>query len=188
MEVTLIGIVIFVNAEQPEKALVPIVVTVLGIVVIFVNAEQFLKASAAILVTPLVGIFITWVKLVRPVNPDKVAGVPVVVYVNPPSLVVQLVIPDQSAFVTTELKTNVKFRIYIFAKGGVVKPDLIEFILVTYNFALEEIPVNTSVPIGLIDALDKMYTLFNKVQPEKALAPMEVTLVGIVIPVNEEQL
>jgi len=164
MKVTPVEILILVNAIQPEKALAAILVTVLGIVVIFVNAEQFLKASAAILVTPLVGIFITWVKLVRPVNPDKVAGVPVVVYVNPPSLVVQ-VNPDHPPLSTIELKTNVKFRIYIFAKGGIVKLGLSEFTLVvTYKFAVDGTSVNTSVPI-VIDDVEKMYTLFNAVQP-----------------------
>jgi hypothetical protein len=39
MEVTLVGIVILVNAEQPEKALAAILVTVVGIVIL-VNAEQ----------------------------------------------------------------------------------------------------------------------------------------------------
>jgi hypothetical protein len=191
MEVTLVGILILVNKEQPKKALAPIEVTLVGIVIL-VNEEQPEKALAAILVTPLVGIFITAIKLVRSLNPDKVAGVPVVVYVNPPSSVVQLVIPDQFVFVTTELKTKVKFvssSSYLFAKGAVFKASLVEFILVTYKFAVEEILVNTSVPI-LIDALDKMYTLFNKLQPLKALFPMEIKLelVGIVILVNEEQL
>jgi hypothetical protein len=130
--------------------------------------------------------------LAKPVkaNVDMLVGVSFVVYVNPPSLVVQLDIPDQVSFVTAELKTKVKFvSSYLFAKGAVFKASLVEFILVTYKFAVEEILVNTSVPI-LIDALDKMYTLFNKLQPLKALFPMEIKLelVGIVILVNEEQL
>jgi hypothetical protein len=68
-----------------------------------------------------------------------------------------------------------------------VKAALLEFTLVTYKFAVEEIPENTFVPI-LIDAVEKMYTLFNAVQPEKALAPIVVTLVGIIILVNALQL
>jgi hypothetical protein len=99
MEVTLVGIVILVNAEQPEKALAPMEVT-------------------------LVGIVITWIKLVRPLNPNKLVGVPLVVYVNPPSLVVQ-VNPDQFSFNTEELKTNVNSSLYLFAKGGVVKRVLV---------------------------------------------------------------
>ena len=140
MEVTLVGIVILVNAEQPEKAL------------------------AAILVT-LVGIFITCFNVVRLVNPDKLVGVPFVVYVNPRSLVVQVHPDNGFVIVTGLLKINVKFTVYIFAKSvGVVKAGLLEFALVTYKFAVEEILVNESVPI-VIDAVEKMYTLFNAVQP-----------------------
>jgi hypothetical protein len=39
MEVTLVGIVILVNAEQPKKALAAIVVTLVGIVIL-VNPVQ----------------------------------------------------------------------------------------------------------------------------------------------------
>ena len=160
MEVTLVGIVILVNVVQPLKALVSMEVT-------------------------LVGIFITWVNVVRLVNPVKLVGVPSVVYVNPSSGVVQ-VNPDHSPFPTEELKINVKFTVYIFAKSvGVVKAGLLEFALVTYNFAVDEIPVNTFVPI-LIRAIEKMYTLFNKLQLWKALFPMEVGP-GIVILVNPLQ-
>jgi hypothetical protein len=187
MEVTLVGIVILVNEEQPEKLLIPmevnleplgivilvnplqlwkaltgILVTLVGIVIL-VNVEQPEKALSAILVT-LLGIFITWVNVVRLVNPVKLVGVPSVVYVNPSSGVVQ-VNPDHSPFPTEELKINVKFTVYIFAKSvGVVKAGLLEFALVTYKFAVEEILVNESVPI-VIDAVEKMYTLFNAVQP-----------------------
>jgi drug/metabolite transporter (DMT)-like permease len=185
MEVTLVGILILVNKEQPKKALAPIEVTLVGIVIL-VNEEQPEKALAAILVT-VVGIFITANKLVRPVNPYKLVGVPVVVYVNPPSGLVQ-VNPDQFPFDTEELKAKVKFRIlYLFAKGvGVVKAALLEFASVKYTFAVEEIFANTFVPI-FIDDFEKMYTLFNKLQPEKALSPMLITPVGIVILVNPEQ-
>jgi hypothetical protein len=58
--------------------------------------------------------------------------------------------------------------------------------LVTYKFAVEEIFANTSVPI-IIDDVDKMYTLFNKLQPENALFSMEVTLIGIIILLNALQ-
>jgi hypothetical protein len=164
MEVTLVGIVILVNVVQPLKALVSMEVT-------------------------LVGIFITWVNVVRLVNPVKLVGVPSVVYVNPSSGVVQVQFDNGFVIVTGVLKTNVnKFRINLFAKGvGVVKAALLEFTLVTYKFAVDEILVNAFVPI-VNDAVEKMYTLFNIEQPEKAVAAILVTLVGIVILVNPVQL
>jgi hypothetical protein len=113
-----------------------------------------------------------------------------VVYVNPPSGLFQIH-PDNGfvIVVTVLLKINVKFTIYLFAKGvgGVVKAALLKFALVTYNFAVDEILVNAFVPI-VNDAVEKMYTLSNAVQPEKALAPIVVTLVGIIILVNALQL
>jgi hypothetical protein len=186
MEVTLVGIVILVNPVQLLKALAAILVTLVGIIIL-VNPEQPEKALSPMEVTPL-GIFITWVSVVRLINPDKLVWYPVVVYVNPPSGLVQ-VNPDHPEFPTIELKTNVKFRVYLFGKSvaGVVKAGLLEFALVTYKFAVEEIPVNASVPI-VSDAVEKIYTLFNAIQPEKALAPIIVTLVGIVILVNVLQL
>jgi hypothetical protein len=182
--VTLVGIVILVNPEQPEKALAAILVTLVGIVIL-VNVEQPEKALAAILVTLLL-LIITCFNVVRLLNPDKLVRTPSVVYVNPPSVLVQ-VNPDHTPFSTEELKTNMNVRIYLFAKRfGVVKAGLLEFTLVTYKFAVEEISVNASVPI-VSDAVEKMYTLFNKLQLWKALFPMEVTLVGITILVNSVQ-
>ena len=209
MEVTLVGITILVNEEQPEKAPAAILVTLVGIVilvnpvqlwkalaailvtlvgiVILVNPIQFWKALSGILVTlvgivilvneeqpekavvpmevTLVGIVITCTKLVSPLKPDKLVGVPVVVYVNPRSLVVQVHSDNGFVIVTGLLKTNVKSRIYLFAKGfeEVVKPCLLEFILVTYKFAFELTYQKTSVPI-VIDAVEKMYALVNELQ------------------------
>jgi hypothetical protein len=187
MEVALVGIVILVNEEQPEKALAAILVTLVGIVIL-VNEEQPEKAVVPMEVT-LVGIVITCTKLVRLIKPDKLVGDPVVVYVNPPSGLVQVHPDNGFVIVTGLLKTNVKFRVYLFGKSvaGVVKAGLLEFTLVTYNFAVEEIPENTFVPI-VSDAVEKMYTLFNVEQPEKALSPMLITPVGIVILVNPVQL
>jgi hypothetical protein len=123
-------------------------------IVILVNEEQPKKALSAILVTLLL-IIITLVNLVWLVNPDKLVRTPSVVYVNPPSGLVQFNV-NHPAFPTEELKTNMNVRIYLFAKRfGVVKLALLEFALVTYKFALEEIPENTFVPI-VIDAVEKM--------------------------------